>query len=61
MDDDDGLVQLEIQDRSKWDRDLMWRRFYFLKKTSMGNELSEYPLDLLAGRPAEARSTLKRP
>ena len=44
--DDDGvLIQLEIQDRSKWDRDLMARGFQFLEKASMGNELSEYHLE----------------
>ena len=45
VDDDGGLIQLEIQDRSKWDRDLMGRGFYFLEKASMGNELSEYHLE----------------
>jgi RNA polymerase sigma factor (sigma-70 family) len=45
MDDDGGLIQLEIQDRSKWDRDLMARGFHFLEKASMGNELSEYHLE----------------
>jgi RNA polymerase sigma factor (sigma-70 family) len=45
MDDDGGLIQLEMQDRSKWDRDLMGRGFHFLEKSSMGNELSEYHLE----------------
>jgi predicted RNA polymerase sigma factor len=45
MDDDGGLIQLEIQDRSKWDRDLMGRGFHFVEKSSMGNELSEYHLE----------------
>lgn len=45
MDDDGGLIQLEIQDRSKWDRDLIGRGFHFLEKSSMGNELSEYHLE----------------
>lgn len=45
MDDDGGLLQLEIQDRSKWDRDLIGRGFHFLEKASMGNELSEYHLE----------------
>ena len=43
--DDGGLIQLEMQDRSKWDRDLIGRGFYFLEKASMGNELSEYHLE----------------
>jgi RNA polymerase sigma factor (sigma-70 family) len=43
--DDGGLIQLEIQDRSKWDRDLMGRGFYFLERASIGNELSEYHLE----------------
>jgi RNA polymerase sigma factor (sigma-70 family) len=45
MDDDGGLVQLEMQDRSKWDRDLIGRGFHFLEKSSMGNEMSEYHLE----------------
>ncbi len=45
MDDDGGLIQLEIQDRSKWDRNLMARGFHFLEKASKGNELSEYHLE----------------
>jgi len=45
MDDDGSLIQLEIQDRSKWDRDLIGRGFYFLEKASVGNELSEYHLE----------------
>ena len=45
MDDDGGLIQLEVQDRSKWDRDLIGRGFVFLEKSSMGNELSEYHLE----------------
>ena len=45
MDDDGGLIQLEIQDRSKWDRNLIERGFHFLEKASTGNELSEYHLE----------------
>jgi len=45
MGDDGGLIQLEMQDRSKWDRDLIGKGFYFLEKASMGNELSEYHLE----------------
>ena len=45
MDDDGGLIQLEMQDRSKWDRELMGRGFHFLERAAMGNELSEYHLE----------------
>jgi RNA polymerase sigma-70 factor (ECF subfamily) len=45
MDGDGGLIQLELQDRSKWDRDLIARGFHFLEKASTGNELSEYHLE----------------
>ena len=44
MDEDGALVQLELQDRSKWDRDLIARGFQFLEKSSMGNELTEFHL-----------------
>jgi len=43
--DDDGLVQLELQDRSKWDPDLMSRGFCFLERSSSGEELSDYHLE----------------
>jgi RNA polymerase sigma factor (sigma-70 family) len=45
VDDDGGLIQLEIQDRSKWDRDLIVKGFHFLEKSSIGNEMSEYHLE----------------
>ncbi len=45
VDDDGGLIQLEIQDRSTWNRDLMGKGFQFLEKASTGNELSEYHLE----------------
>jgi RNA polymerase sigma factor (sigma-70 family) len=44
MDDDGALVQLENQDRSKWDRELIGRGFQYLEKSSVGNELSEFHL-----------------
>ena len=44
-DDDGSLVQLDAQDRSKWDRNLMEKGFHFLEKASVGNELSEYHLE----------------
>jgi RNA polymerase sigma factor (sigma-70 family) len=43
--DDGGLIQLEMQDRSKWDRGLIGRGFHFLERSSMENELSEYHLE----------------
>jgi RNA polymerase sigma factor (sigma-70 family) len=45
MDDDGGLIQLEVQDRSKWDRDLIGSGFHFLEKAATGDELSEYHLE----------------
>ena len=45
VDDGGGLIQLEVQDRSTWDRNLMGRGFHFLEKASTGNELSEYHLE----------------
>jgi predicted RNA polymerase sigma factor len=45
LDDEGSLIQLEMQDRSKWDQDLIGRGFYFLEKSSMGNELGEYHLE----------------
>ncbi len=45
IDEEGDLIQLEMQDRSKWDRDLIAKGFHFLEKSSMGNELSEYHLE----------------
>ena len=45
IDEDGGLIQLEVQDRSTWDRELMGRGFQFLEQASTGNELSEYHLE----------------
>lgn len=45
IDDDGALIQLEMQDRSKWDQELISRGFHFLEKASIGNELSEYHLE----------------
>jgi RNA polymerase sigma-70 factor (ECF subfamily) len=45
LDEDGGLVQLEIQDRSKWDGGLIGSGFHFLEKSAMGNELSEFHLE----------------
>jgi RNA polymerase sigma factor (sigma-70 family) len=43
--DDGGLIQLEMQDRTKWDRDLIGRGFHFLERSSTGDELSEYHVE----------------
>lgn len=45
MGDDGTLIQLELQDRSKWDRELMERGFQFLDKASRGQEVSAYHLE----------------
>jgi RNA polymerase sigma factor (sigma-70 family) len=45
VDDDGGLIQLEMQDRSKWDAGSIARGFHFLDQSAMGNELSEYHLE----------------
>src|SRR5262245_24491364 len=45
VDDDGALIQLEMQDRSKWDHDLIGRGFYFLEQASTGDVLSEYHLE----------------
>ena len=44
-DGDGGLLQLELQDRSSWDRDLISMGFHFMEKATTGNELSEYHLE----------------
>jgi RNA polymerase sigma-70 factor (ECF subfamily) len=45
MNDDGSLIQLAMQDRSKWDQDLIGRGFRFLEDSSTGDELSEYHLE----------------
>jgi predicted RNA polymerase sigma factor len=44
VDDDSNLIQLEMQDRSKWDRQLIGRGFTYLEK-SMRDDLSDYHLE----------------
>ncbi len=39
------LIQLENQDRSKWDRALIGKGFHFLEKSATENELSELHLE----------------
>lgn len=45
VDDEGGLIQLEMQDRSKWDKDLIGRGFQYLDKASTGSELSEFHVE----------------
>jgi RNA polymerase sigma factor (sigma-70 family) len=45
LDDDGGLIQLEMQDRSLWDHDLIGRGFVALGRSATGSELSEYHLE----------------
>ena len=45
MDDDGGLIQLEMQDRTKWDRDLIGKGFHYLDKASKGDDLSAFHLE----------------
>jgi RNA polymerase sigma-70 factor (ECF subfamily) len=45
LDDDGSLLQLEIQDRAKWDQDLVLRGFHHLDKSSTGIELSAHHLE----------------
>jgi RNA polymerase sigma-70 factor (ECF subfamily) len=45
IDDDGNLVQLEMQDRSRWDRELIEKGLLFLEKSSVGNELSEFHVE----------------
>ena len=45
INDDGGLVQLEMQDRSKWDLDLITRGYYFLERSQSGNQLTPFHLE----------------
>lgn len=44
-DDEGALLQLEMQDRSNWDRDLIAKGFQFLDTSAKGTELSQYHLE----------------
>lgn len=44
-DDQNQIILLEHQDRSKWNRELMQRGFYFLEQASVGDWLSEYHVE----------------
>lgn len=45
IDDDGGLLQLEMQDRAKWDAELIGRGFLALEKSASGEELSAYHIE----------------
>lgn len=44
-DDEGTLLQLEMQDRFRWDRELIGRGFEALERASTGEELSEYHVE----------------
>ncbi len=44
IDEQGGLIQLALQDRTRWDRELIARGFHFLTLAATGSELSEYHL-----------------
>lgn len=45
VDDEGGLVELEMQDRSKWDRALISRGYQFLEHSASQEELSEFHVE----------------
>ena len=45
VDDDGALIQLEMQDRSTWDQELIGRGFVALERSASGTELSEYHIE----------------
>ena len=45
LDDSGGIVILEEQDRTLWDKDLIERGFSFLSNASSGDEISEYHIE----------------
>jgi RNA polymerase sigma-70 factor (ECF subfamily) len=45
VDDDGTLIQLEMQDRSRWDHELIGRGFAALARSATGTDLSEYHLE----------------
>lgn len=45
VDDDGALIQLAMQDRATWDRELIGSGFEFLEKAAIGANLSEYHLE----------------
>ncbi|MFL6653804.1 MAG: RNA polymerase sigma factor [Sulfurifustis sp.] len=45
MQDDGALIQLEIQDRSQWNAELIATGFHYLDRSAAGNELSPYHVE----------------
>lgn len=45
IDDTSGLIQLETQDRSRWDQELLAQGFAYLDRSAQGDDLSEYHLE----------------
>ncbi len=55
--DDGSLIQLEFQDRAKWDRFLMGQGFHYLEKAREGHSVSEYLVEAsIAGLHCEAKT-----
>jgi RNA polymerase sigma factor (sigma-70 family) len=45
MGDDNTIILLEQQDRSKWDRELICMGYYYLNRSSSGGQLSVYHIE----------------
>lgn len=45
MDEQDSIILLQHQDRSKWDRDLINQGYHFLNTSSEGDELTVYHIE----------------
>jgi RNA polymerase sigma factor (sigma-70 family) len=45
MGEDNTIILLQKQDRSKWDRDLIGMGYHFLNQSSAGNQLSVYHIE----------------
>jgi RNA polymerase sigma factor (sigma-70 family) len=45
MNENNEIILLQHQDRSKWNKDLAQRGYFFLEKSSVGNELTIYHLE----------------
>lgn len=44
-DENNGIILLQYQDRNKWDKELANKGYFFLEKSSEGNELTIYHLE----------------
>jgi predicted RNA polymerase sigma factor len=55
--DDGSLIQLEFQDRAKWDQFLVGQGFHYLEKAWEGHSVSEYLVEAsIAGLHCEAKT-----